>query len=1463
MADRARIYSALNVPTVTAHPSPKTLQWTSDGQLCFLTRGAVYIMTPEHAITFDTGALLRPAPDPHRHAPDPHRPSAAANNLRSSAASSASASNLPATISTASTAPSAPTPTPTIGWFRTVIPIDKTIAYQWPEHSQAYPLLTLGAIDVSLWSLAVSPPGLGPLLATLTSNCDLTLWAAGRNGVRGEWVKLPPLTPHLLTLWPRLPVLARTLRAQVGALTWSAQPAFSIASPISPSSTSSPNTTSPASPQTNSKNTRQTIPTGPTPLPTHPPLDASLLILGTRAGVVVFLRHAHPTPTLLGAARVAGGGQWVAEVAVSGLEGEEAGGGRRGAEEPAETEPEEPAVASPEEPAETSPKEPAETSPKAPAETSPEAPAETSPEAPAKFSPPPPHPQPPPSSRTRSPTGPWACWACGRDEEQGDNTEGENTTDPPDPFAFPYRLSFATFELYPGGAPEREQATVNEEEPTDRSGNKDAESNEDPEEPLTDPLDEPLTDPLDEPLQGTLLTPPDGRRVGALSWVEVEGRGPTLVICKPGLVSLWSAKGAFRTVSTLPSTSGTTFALAGSLAASASAPAASTTPPSGNAADSPQDANRDPKDPDARNDSKDPDARNDLKDPDTRKPPPALTLPLPPLKTSIGSSAFSAVVGVHYVGRRDTLLLTLHDGTMRALRGLATGVVGWADETPSPPSPPLGRAADMPAPTGRAADMPAPTGRATDPPAPAGLSNAGAVSGAAAAGAVSGAAAAGGVSGATADASARGIEGVASQTGEETTTTPDPTDPTTLGYPDEDVEMGGSTFVLDPALASLAPTASSTSATTNPPNLSTPSALAPIAGPSSSNLNPSFATGAIGHIPRTTATRPLLPLTSAHLSAHTRAVFTTLEGGRAPGPRTDYRSESTAAIRVSESAAAIRISASTGPSINPSDAAPNLAVGEGGPGASGAHGAGAGGAPNGALGSGGAQGSASTDTAGRITKQDVNRITGMADYDGLGAMVWVYESARPADFNYKHDAKNGSTLVVSGVWEGLGASEVAFAIPGDDTGSTGDDTGPTGDDTGPTGNAASRPIRDPQAEEFLSLLTSTLNSTRASSSPAPLPLLRPLLFRLQDRALLVRVRERVLAVLSEGLEGEDVALPPSTTTTSTAAGESTAESAQQENPPQQTTSPALPTNPTPSLRAHFRESLARALFGGDELLRLRLKLAVADFMRKNLSTSTTSDPTAIPLSDPSVLAHAEATHLASALLAAIAHRVQGIVTQHVVAVVRFLGAPDLPFALRLALQATLPGSPSSLVSRGRELLHALRGSGLLSDADLASLESLGRAHGSQEGDVMQVDGGNAMQVDGTNTVQVEAGNAMQLDVGNGRPADQSSQIANDALLESCPACGQAVPLQGTAQGVCPSGHTWARCTTTTFLLSTPHVRTCLLCSRKALLPVSSAQAGSAYRLDFLPRAARCWVVDELLQSVGRCIVCGGGFVSVL
>ena len=77
----------------------------------------------------------------------------------------------------------------------------------------------------------------------------------------------------------------------------------------------------------------------------------------------------------------------------------------------------------------------------------------------------------------------------------------------------------------------------------------------------------------------------------------------------------------------------------------------------------------------------------------------------------------------------------------------------------------------------------------------------------------------------------------------------------------------------------------------------------------------------------------------------------------------------------------------------------------------------------------------------------------------------------------------------------------------------------------------------------------------------------------------------------------------STTTTSSSATSTpqphsqSPDQSHKQNPARPENSPALPTNPTPSLRAHFRESLARALFGGDELLRLRLKLAVADFMR--------------------------------------------------------------------------------------------------------------------------------------------------------------------------------------------------------------------------------------------------------------------------
>ncbi|KAF7983711.1 hypothetical protein HWV62_19649 [Athelia sp. TMB] len=38
------IHTALNVPTVVSHPSIHCLQWSGDGQVCFVTKSAVHIL---------------------------------------------------------------------------------------------------------------------------------------------------------------------------------------------------------------------------------------------------------------------------------------------------------------------------------------------------------------------------------------------------------------------------------------------------------------------------------------------------------------------------------------------------------------------------------------------------------------------------------------------------------------------------------------------------------------------------------------------------------------------------------------------------------------------------------------------------------------------------------------------------------------------------------------------------------------------------------------------------------------------------------------------------------------------------------------------------------------------------------------------------------------------------------------------------------------------------------------------------------------------------------------------------------------------------------------------------------------------------------------------------------------------------------------------------------------------------
>jgi Putative zinc-finger of transcription factor IIIC complex len=77
----------------------------------------------------------------------------------------------------------------------------------------------------------------------------------------------------------------------------------------------------------------------------------------------------------------------------------------------------------------------------------------------------------------------------------------------------------------------------------------------------------------------------------------------------------------------------------------------------------------------------------------------------------------------------------------------------------------------------------------------------------------------------------------------------------------------------------------------------------------------------------------------------------------------------------------------------------------------------------------------------------------------------------------------------------------------------------------------------------------------------------------------------------------------------------------------------------------------------------------------------------------------------------------------------------------------------------------------------------------------------------------------------------------------------------------------ARCSVTSFILSTPMVRTCIGCSRKAFLPSpepsNGAESDGPHSGVGLPAVARSWVVEELLGAVHRCLFCGNSFVSVL
>ncbi|KAJ4500092.1 hypothetical protein C8R41DRAFT_811683, partial [Lentinula lateritia] len=145
---------------------------------------------------------------------------------------------------------------PLLGWFRTMIAIDKTDACRidWSATS-------LGSMDISVWAITLSPsqltPDAGCILAILSSNMDLTLWIASKNALKGEWKKITCVTTMLLDHFMKdtsLSATANTIAAQVLCIDWSSQPNFAL---------------SPA-----------------------PGVDNSFLVCGNRAGTLLFIRHA-------------------------------------------------------------------------------------------------------------------------------------------------------------------------------------------------------------------------------------------------------------------------------------------------------------------------------------------------------------------------------------------------------------------------------------------------------------------------------------------------------------------------------------------------------------------------------------------------------------------------------------------------------------------------------------------------------------------------------------------------------------------------------------------------------------------------------------------------------------------------------------------------------------------------------------------------------------------------------------------------------------------------------------------------------------------------------------------------------------------------------------------------------------------------------------------------------------------
>ncbi|OCH96338.1 hypothetical protein OBBRIDRAFT_787420 [Obba rivulosa] len=175
---------------------------------------------------------------------------------------------------------------------------------------------------------------------------------------------------------------------------------------------------------------------------------------------------------------------------------------------------------------------------------------------------------------------------------------------------------------------------------------------------------------------------------------------------------------------------------------------------------------------------------------------------------------------------------------------------------------------------------------------------------------------------------------------------------------------------------------------------------------------------------------------------------------------------------------------------------------------------------------------------------------------------------------------------------------------------------------------------------------------------------------------------------------------------------------------------------------------------------------------------------------------------AQALSSSISSHVLRTIIRHAVAVLPLLTTDDAPFVLRIVVQASLPDSPPDLKQEASDLSAKVRS----------------------------------------------------------KLQDDQSGVADLKSNELCPACHAQIILKDITSATCPNGHTWTRCSITSYVLSTPLVRTCIGCGRKAFLPTGQ---DPRYQASLPDSARRSWLVHDLLDASRRCLWCGNNFVTLV